>query len=187
MDKMEGETKKPIPGPSSVGPENLLGDRDLGRELTPALRVGRLLISLVKEPALWIRENIVEPNRGPKYYWYHRKYKRALPIDECYIDDVACIIEADDEFKRTLAVDRATLDLLRFRAESCTFWYSTSNESYRQEEKCRHLYDTLDKEKLNFMIKYGELRHNESVMHAYNKQKHRMIMERRRAQAEQTA
>lgn len=171
---------EPIYGPSPVGPEYPFSP-DMERPVGPMLAMGRWFADLVRVPAHWIRENVVEPNRGPKYYWYHRKYDRALPIDECYLDDKACIYEANSEYLRTYMVDRATLDLLRYRKDSCYYW-NISNDGMRYiSENCRDIADTYKREEINFFIKYGDMHYGATVMHAYNKQKHRMIMERRRA------
>lgn len=162
--------------------KEVIDDLATRRPLTYSLRISRFIVKLFKEPVFWIRENVVEPNRGPKYYWYHRKYGRAVPIDECYVDDVACIHEANQEFARNRLVDRATLDLLRFRAESCSFWHAADQQQVGPSEACQDLIDTFDREKLNYTIKYGEMMHNLNAHFALNKQKHRMIMDRRRAE-----
>lgn len=172
---------KPITGPAPAGPEYIF-EPDYDSPMSPALRIGRFFADLVRVPVHWVRENIVEVNRGPKYYWYHRKYPRALPIDECYLDDYACMYEANLEYKRTFMVDKATLDLLRFRRDNCWYWQVTKKGGVNApHSECDDIKDTYSREELNFFIKYGELHFNSSVLHAYNKQKHRLIMERRRA------
>ena len=171
---------KPIPGPTSAGPRYLF-ETDYERPLSYTLRTARFFADLVRVPTAWIRENIVEPNKGPKYYYYHRKYPRALPIDECYMDDVACIHEAELEFQRLHAIDRATLDLLRDRRDACQLWYKTQKGQIFFADECQGIVDTYNREETNFHIKYGDLHFNSTVMHAYNKQKHRMIVDRRRA------
>lgn len=171
---------KPIPGPEPAGDEYLFQARE-DAMMNPGLKVGRALADLVRKPVHWWRANVIEPNRGPKYYWYHRKYKKALPIDECYMDDLACIYEANLEYKRNFMVDRATLDLLRARRDNCDFWNLSTKARYYPSEYCQDIRDTYDREELNFFIKYGDMHYDASVVHAYNKQKHRMIMERRRA------
>lgn len=140
---------------------------------------GRFLADLVRVPTHWVRENIVEANRGPRYYWYHKKFDKALPIDECYFDDAACVHEADIEFKRGFLVDRATLELLRYRRDQCHYWMKYNNEYDGPSENCQNLVDTCEAAELNFHIKYGDTRYKSGVREAYAKQKHRMIMERR--------
>ena len=178
-----GEKKasdEPIPGPSPVGPEYIF-EPDWDRPVTTTVWIGRFLADLVRKPAHWIRENIVEPNKGPKYYYYHKKFARPLPVDECYSDDFACIYEADLEYKRTRVVDKATLDLLRNRRDACNTWYSQSYGTVGRREECSEYEDTFLREELNYFIKYNDLPGKHTVMNAYNKQKHRMIMERRLA------
>lgn len=141
----------------------------------------------IRNPTHWVRENIVEANRGPRYYWYHKKFEKALPVDECYLDDQACLKEADIEFKRGFMVDRATLELLRFRQNECNFWYKTTDGKNGPKAECDHLTATLKEAELNFHIKYGDTRHDSGVYEAFTKQKHRMIMERRIALRKQAA
>lgn len=167
-----------------MDPQQIADEIEARRPVTNVIRIGRFLSTFVKEPVLWIRENIVEPNRGPKYYWYHRKYERAVPIDECYVDDYACMHEANQEFLRNRMVDRATLELLKFRSESCSFWHSSENREVGPKEACQELIDTYERERVNYTIKYGEMKYGLTAVMALNKQKHRMIVERRRAAKE---
>lgn len=141
------------------------------------------LLELIRMPADWFRHNIVEPNRGPKYYWYHRNFERVLPIDECYADDQACILEAELEFRRLRRVDRATVELLRVRRDTCLHYYRLeSGFDFAPSAKCQGIIDSYERERTNYIIKYGELNFNQdNVIAAYMKQKHRMIIERRRA------
>lgn len=171
---------EPIPGPSAVGPE-YEWEPDRERPLNPILKTARAFVDLVRTPAHWVRENVVEANRGPKYYWYHRKFKRALPIDECYFDDEACAFEANVEFQRNRLVDICVLDLLRNRRDNCHFWNLTKKNIIAPSENCKELVDIYDREEINFFTKYGDIGYNHTVGQAYMKQKHRMIMERRRA------
>ena len=145
-------------------------------------QIGFKLLDAVAWPGEWFRANVVEPNRGPKYYWYHRKFARVLPIDECYADDDACFYEADLEYKRIKKVDRATLEILRMRKDSCYYYYENDSGLERSiSDKCKDISDTFDREELNYHIKYGDLPYRSNVVHAYTKQKHRMIVERRLA------
>lgn len=180
----ETRPDKPIPGPKHVGPD-FITEPDYERPMSPALRVARFFADLVRTPAHWVRENIVEPNKGPKYYWYHRKYGRMLPIDECYADDYACIYEANLEYRRIMLVDKLTLELVRTRRDNCIYWWQTTKaKPYVPFDECKTEIDTYQREEDNFFIKYGDLHFGTSVIHAYNKQKHRMIMERRKALAD---
>lgn len=151
-------------------------------------KLGRYLLDLfVRDPVHWARENIVVANRGPRYYWYHKQFEKALPIDECYLDDYACIQEADIEFNRGFLVDRATLELLRYRKDQCNYWHRTTDDRDGQKEDCSDLEATLKQAELNYHIKYGDTRFKSGVYEAYTKQKHRMIMERRIALRKQAA
>lgn len=181
--KKEDAMSKPIPGPAPVGPEYIL-EADYRRPESYTLKVGRFFIELVRAPVRWVRSNVVEPNRGPKYYWYHRKYPRALPIDECYIDDFPCMYEAHLEYERTRKVDRATLDILRFRRDNCWYWHQTNIGEFATSDACKDIAETFEREEANYHTKYGEMTHRATVVQAFNKQKHRMIVDRRKAQME---
>lgn len=182
MPSAADDSDAPIPGPAPKGPEHPF-EPDREQPESAALIYGRFIADLVRKPTHWFRENVILPNKGPKYYWYHRKFKRALPVDECYIDDQACLFEADTEFKRLRMVDKATLDLLRYRRDSCNFWNLSTKNRYYPSDNCQEITDTYDREETNFFIKYGEMTFYANVVTAYNRQKHRMIMERRKAAA----
>jgi len=141
------------------------------------------VFALIRWPADWFHNNVAERYKGPKYYWYHRRFRRATPIDECYIDDDACAYEANLEFLRNRRVDKATLDILKYRVDSCyTYYYHEKGLNYVvPSAKCKDIKDTYDREEENFFIKYGEMPAKATIINAYTKQKHRMIMERRRA------
>lgn len=171
---------EPIPGPTAAGPE-YVWEADPDMPVSTGLYISRKFLDLIKVPSLWIRENFVLPNKGPKYYWYHRKYERALPVDECYLDDTACLYEANVEFMRNQLVDLETLKILRLRLESCEYWNTTKHGELRTSPNCEELEKTLNREEVNWFIKYGDLHYGASVLNAYNKQKHRLIIERRRA------
>jgi hypothetical protein len=174
-EKEKDVASEPIPGPSPAGPEYIF-EYDRNRPRSYTLIVGRFMAELVRTPVNWIRENVVEPNRGPKYYWYHKKYPRALPIDECYIDDYPCMYEAHLEYERTRKVDRATLDILRFRRDNCWYWNQTKTGEMAMSDACKDISETYDREETNYHMKYGDLHFHASVIHAYNKQKHMMIV-----------
>ncbi|OQR72413.1 NADH-ubiquinone oxidoreductase [Tropilaelaps mercedesae] len=124
-------------------------------------------------PVVWIRENIVEPNR-PKYYWYHRKYPRVPEIDECYFDDFPCQFEADRQFKRDMHVEAEILRLIRRRYTDCLV-----HEYPDQTEKCAQMEADWKKYQVNWFIKYGDLGYKMNARDAYMKQKHRLVFERR--------
>ena len=50
----------------------------------------RFLSTVYTGPVRWFRETIVEPNQGPEYPYYHRRYRRVPTIDECYLHDYVC-------------------------------------------------------------------------------------------------
>lgn len=180
---MSQEEDKPLTTSEPVGPDYPL-EPDMRKPVSPMLYLGRGLADLVRKPAQWIHDNVVERNRGPKYYWYHRKFDRVVPIDECYLDDFGCVMEAEIEFRRLFKVDRAVLELLKWRRDYCLMWFSSDTGYFRPSEKCTEISNIYDREEDNFFIKYGEMNYKSTVVDAYYKQKHRMILERRKAQLE---
>lgn len=180
--KSQTDVDQPIPGPKPVKPE-YAWEPDWDRPVGPSLWLGRNLLDLIRKPAHWLRENVVEPNRGPKYYWYHKRFKHALPVDECYFDDLACLYEADVEYKRNREVDKATIELLRNRLDACYFWHSNRKGGAMKimaTDECKELEDTWERERENYQTKYGEIHFQHTVVQAYIRQKVRMIAERRR-------
>lgn len=175
---------EPITGPPQVGPD-YPWEPDWDRPVGPSLWLGRYLLDFVRKPAHWIHENVVEPNRGPKYYWYHKKFKRALPVDECYLDDLACIHEADIEYKRNRLIDRATVQLLADRRDRCLFWHTNRKGGIMHvpaRDECMEMDIAVKEAQENYHLKYGEQHYDHTVTQAYNRQKIRMIAERRRAE-----
>lgn len=177
---MEDVLTGPIPGPGPVEPlEHPWEYRPL-QHVSWMQGTYRATLALWSMPAKWIRENIVLPSKGPKYYYYHRKFKRAVPIDECYLNDEACFFEANIEYRRVRLVDKYTLELLRFRRDACHYWQvSKHGEKYFPSDDCKDIKETYERESTNYHIKYGDLHYGAGAVHAYMKQKHRMIMERR--------
>lgn len=167
-------------------PPKFILERDPMETRSPINKLLDWGTSLVSGPVDWIHEKIVLPNRGPKYYWYHRKYDRAVPIDECYVDDYACMWEADIEYKRNKLVESELLKLLSDRYENCLKWErgKHGDDNIYQCEKELKDFKQAD---LNFFIKYGDLTYNGNVVTAFMKQKHRMIFERRKAAQEKAA
>lgn len=175
-------TDEPIYGPKSNKPDHPL-DLVKDKTLSPFNRFTRGLISIVRVPTELIHDAVLYL-KGPKYYYYHRKYEPATPIDECFIDDAACVFEAKLELERLKMVDTATIGILLRRREYCRFWNSTKQQdSALVFDYCEDIENTFDREETNFFIKYGDsprIRGQVHPLHIYNKQKHRMIMDRRK-------
>ncbi|XP_012273576.1 NADH dehydrogenase [ubiquinone] 1 beta subcomplex subunit 10 [Orussus abietinus] len=128
--------------------------------------------NILDVPVTAFREKIVVPNQQ-KYPWYHQQFRRVPTIAECNVDDNVCIFEAQTQFSRDKLVDKEILNILKNRYGDCT------NFEYPDLEKCKPLYDMYYDALDNWFIKYGDLGYNNSVIHAFMKQKHRMIWERR--------
>lgn len=181
MGERPQEADKPIYGPPNPDNVHPFDPDPENPFIGLRAKVRQYALDTIRKPARWIRENIVEANRGEKYYWYHRRYPRALPIDECYSDDLACIYEANAEFRRNFLVDREALTLLRNRFDACAFRYVNDTKFTQISDKCDSLREIYEENLTNFHIKYGDMRTAATVTDAYMKQKHRMIMERRQA------
>ncbi|KAL1498174.1 hypothetical protein ABEB36_009015 [Hypothenemus hampei] len=127
----------------------------------------------VDGPTTWFREKVIAPNQK-QYPWYHQKFRRVPTIDECYTDDVVCIYEANEQYKRDRNVDTEIVAILRDRYEDCVMY-----ERPDHNEKCGPLMKQYDEAMTNWFIKYGDLGAYHDAKSAYMKQKHRMIWERR--------
>ncbi|OON13435.1 NADH dehydrogenase [ubiquinone] 1 beta subcomplex subunit 10 family protein [Opisthorchis viverrini] len=134
------------------------------------------LYSIVDVPVTFFREHIVEKLRTP-YPYYHQRFRRVPTIETCALDDLVCFHEANMQYERDRAVDRNILRILRRRRDECRAWYKFEEEDVQRF--CKDI--TVDHEEaaVNFFIKYGELSWNTDVSHAFMKQKHRMLWERR--------
>ncbi|KAI1291725.1 NADH dehydrogenase [ubiquinone] 1 beta subcomplex subunit 10 [Halotydeus destructor] len=169
-----GQEESPKVDPE-VYREGLLG-RPISQEANSVtMQVTKKWTSVFDGPVTWFRERIVEPNRKPQPY-YHQKYRRVPTIDECYTDDVACMFEADQQFKRDRKVDSAIVTILRHRLSECVFYHG-----FDQSHKCKTLEDEYNDTVENWFIQYGDLSMYTSCVDAYMKQKHRMVWERRQA------
>uniref|UniRef100_A0A481SX51 NADH dehydrogenase [ubiquinone] 1 beta subcomplex subunit 10 n=1 Tax=Encarsia formosa TaxID=32400 RepID=A0A481SX51_ENCFO len=140
----------------------------------PLSRFVNSLYSILDGPVTFFREKIVEPNHQ-HYPYYHQKFRRVPTIDECYTDDAVCKYEAQDQFRRDRGVDSEILSILRQRYEEC------NHEDYntRDEERCEALHEYYQQAAGAWFCKYGDLGPMPDVVHAFMKQKHRMIWERR--------
>ena len=64
-----------------------------------------------------LAEKIVEPYRNKnKTYYYHRQYRRVPEIDECDVNDHACFMEANAQFKRDKWVQGSSVKWLLCQA-----------------------------------------------------------------------
>jgi len=149
---------------------------------SPIIKFTRGVAMFVDGPVQWFRDNVVERFRGPKYYYYHQKFRRVPTIDQCYTDDQACIWEASEQYKRDKKVDEQILAILRNRYFNCCFYERNVNEYYNQEFLCPKQKKEMQDSEINFFIKYGDLGPFATVVDAFYKQKHRLIFERRRAE-----
>ena len=84
---MSSEDKgEPKPG-SMESWEKFMGETTSSK----SMNVRRALNTMFTGPARWFRETVVEPNKGPEYPYYHRRWRRVPTIDECYMHDYVCM------------------------------------------------------------------------------------------------
>ncbi|XP_055338174.1 NADH dehydrogenase [ubiquinone] 1 beta subcomplex subunit 10-like [Paramacrobiotus metropolitanus] len=136
--------------------------------------VRKFLFNLFEVPVTWFNDNVLEPNRGPKQVYYHRKFARVANIDECHEGDFLCYFEANEQYKRDRTVDDKILTILRRRKENCMLY-----EGHDWALACHKVTEDFEQALTNFFLRYGEVGYNSSVIEPYMKQKHRMIWERR--------
>ncbi|XP_060522341.1 NADH dehydrogenase [ubiquinone] 1 beta subcomplex subunit 10 [Cylas formicarius] len=129
------------------------------------------IANVLDGPTTWFREKVVVPNQQ-QYPWYHQKFRRVPTIDECYTDDVVCIFEANEQYRRDRKVDTEILSILRSRFEDCVIY-----EAPDHIEKCTGLLKQYEEAAANWFTKYGDLGGYHNAKFAYMKQKHRMIWE----------
>ncbi|XP_003741369.1 NADH dehydrogenase [ubiquinone] 1 beta subcomplex subunit 10 [Galendromus occidentalis] len=132
-------------------------------------------MNIFEGPATFIREKVVLPNRGEPYPWYHRKFPRVKDIDQCYMDDFACIYEAEEQFLRDRKVDSQIVRILRRRREDCYL-----KERPDHVKRCAKVIKDFEDAEVNLFIKYGDMGIKRSAQMAFMKQKHRLVMERRK-------
>jgi len=127
----------------------------------------------LQSPVVWFRETIVLPNRTD-YPWYHRQFRRVPEIDSCYTDDMQCIYEADEQYKRDKWVDQEVVEVLKRRKDACYV-----HEGPDARVKCAEMYEEFQVAVEDYFTKYGDLGYAGNVKRAFMKQKHRLIWERR--------
>jgi len=128
-------------------------------------------------PVTYLRDKIVVPIQAKNQEkWYHRKFNRVPTVDQCDVDDIVCIYEAEQQFLRDKKVEANIVKILRNKKTECLQW-----EGADMAYKCKNIIDTYEDAATNWFIKYGDLRraNYRICVDAYMKQKHRMIWERR--------
>jgi NADH dehydrogenase (ubiquinone) 1 beta subcomplex subunit 10 len=128
------------------------------------------------KPVTFFRKSIVEPmqDRNKRPY-YQRQISRVPDIDTCPVNDLACLWEANEQFRLDRGVDFQIVQILRYQYERCfEVHFKKSGVS-----KCLKALEEFEEADLNCFIKYGELGNSTDVKDCYMKQKHRLIWERR--------
>ena len=90
--------------------------------------------------------------------WYHESRKRIPGIWNCETNDLACIYEAEMQFKYDREVDRMVLQVLEDRLRSC--WSAqgaTWNTRDWNVEKCNELAMFKRQADMNYAAKYRNI------------------------------
>ena len=136
------------------------------RLVSPGEKWGSRILSIWDAPVTWVRgeslwpptrlliltdflERIVLPMRPatpPKYY--HQKFPRVPTVEECYTDDVACIYEAHEQYKRDRKVDSRIIDILRMRWVECMRYHG-----HDQADRCEKMKQDFLENETNWFIK----------------------------------
>jgi len=128
----------------------------------------------LSQPGDYLKYKLLPKLRGPEYPYYHRRYKRVPTVDECNADDWLCIYESNEQYKRDRMVDKFILDVMRTRKYECIAHWMPDGDFKCQKE----IKDEMEAER-NWQIKHGDLGISFCSLHAFYKQKHRMVYERR--------
>jgi len=141
----------------------------------PLLRMRYYVWRCIDLPVTMWRENIIEPLQDKYGHlpYYHRRFNRVPTVDECHVNDKVCYHEAQMQYRMDKLVDSKILDILKLRRKDCLNFHN------QNKTKCQHQMEDFEEAELNWYIKYGEMSRYGDVLTCYQKQKHRMIWERR--------
>ncbi|XP_077980567.1 NADH dehydrogenase [ubiquinone] 1 beta subcomplex subunit 10-like [Glandiceps talaboti] len=128
----------------------------------------------VDAPVTWFRDKIETQQKKRPYYYYHEQFRRVPTVDQCNVNDIACIFEADVQWQRDRRVDQEITKILRKRMEDC--WVIEGESAI---QKCKPVVEQYDREAGHYHTKYGDLGAFGSARKCLMKQKHRMMEERR--------
>jgi len=143
------------------------------------LYVRQTMNSMLTGPVRWFRETVVEPNQGPEYPYYHRRFRRVPTVDECYLHDYVCQTEANDQYQRDKMVEGSMLQILSGRLTDCVMYHRSSLDRDDPANACEEIKKTFEKAQSNFYIKYGDMPYYATSKDVLMKQKHRLVWERR--------
>ena len=88
----------------------------------------------------------MRPAHPPKYY--HQRFNRVPTVEECYMDDVVCIFEAHEQYKRDRKVDAKIVEVLRSRWHHCMRYHG-----FDQAERCEAMRQEFQDTETNWFIK----------------------------------
>jgi NADH dehydrogenase (ubiquinone) 1 beta subcomplex subunit 10 len=133
-------------------------------------------LQMFDKPVTFLRKSIVEPMQDKnKRPYYQRQMSRVPDIDTCPVNDLACLWEANEQFRFDKGIDAQIVSILQYQFERCVEMHAKTTGV----AKCVKALEEFEESGLNYFIKYGELGGSTDVKDAYMKQKHRLIWERR--------
>uniref|UniRef100_A0A1I8F6G8 NADH dehydrogenase [ubiquinone] 1 beta subcomplex subunit 10 n=1 Tax=Macrostomum lignano TaxID=282301 RepID=A0A1I8F6G8_9PLAT len=115
-------------------------------------------------PTTWFKENVID---------------KVPTIDQCFVDDELCNLEADEQYKRDRLVDQEIVNILRRRRrEQCFQWYGRQRDLI--EKHCGQIQKDYDEARLsdrksdkdsyspppNYFIKHGDMGYAHNVKNA---------------------
>ncbi|XP_063447078.1 NADH dehydrogenase [ubiquinone] 1 beta subcomplex subunit 10-like [Mytilus trossulus] len=108
--------------------------------------LSRLICSAVKKFFI-ITETFVQPFQK-KYPYYHRRFNRVPTIDQCDVNETACIYEAQEQWKRDKMVDSKIVRILKDRYIDCNYY-----EGEDAPVKCASIAAVSEEAATNWFIK----------------------------------
>lgn len=148
-------------------------------ENTFSKRMLSIMNTMLTGPARTFREKIVEPNQGPEYPYYHKRYRRVPTIDECHLSDYVCFEEANLQYRRDKMVEGEIMQILAGRLKDCITYNKAGLDRTDPNNACQEARETWEKAQSNYYIKYGDMPWYATARDVLMKQKHRLVWERR--------